>query len=43
MFLGWFYGKWKLGNLPSGLSINGQPKSAYMDKYMPLLIRLIGR
>jgi len=44
MFLGWVYGKWEPGELPSGLSINGQYKSDYMDKYMPLMInKAVGR
>lgn len=44
MFLGWVYGKWEPGKLPSGLSINGQYKSDYMNKYMPLMInKVVGR
>jgi RHS repeat-associated protein len=38
MFVGWVFGKWESGNLPGGFSINGQAKSDYMNKYMPLMI-----
>jgi hypothetical protein len=45
MFLGWVYGKWEVDrSRASGLSVNGENKSAYMDKYMPLMInKAIGR
>lgn len=44
MFLGWVYGKWELKPGSSFLSDNGAAKSAYMDKYMPLMInKAIGR
>jgi hypothetical protein len=44
MFLGWVYGKWELKPGTQYLSINGAEKSAYMDKYMPMMInKALGR
>ena len=44
MFVGWVYGKWQLERGSTSLSGNGAAKSAYMDKYMPLMInKAIGR
>ena len=38
MFVGWVYGKWEEGNTPTGLSVDGNQKKEYMDKYMPIMV-----